>query len=132
MSSISGITSATHSYRPATQNNFGRLAQDFTAIGGALQSGNVSSAHNALVTFQKDLSGVSSAAATQPFGKNSQANSDFQSLTTALQSGDLTGARQAYASLQTDLKGTGQTVQHHSSLPVPAALTAAGGLNVTA
>ena len=35
MSSISGITSAANTFRPATQNNFGRLAQDFTAIGGA-------------------------------------------------------------------------------------------------
>jgi hypothetical protein len=127
MSSISGVTSATQSYRPATQNNFGRLAQDFTAIGGALQSGNVLSARGALVSFQKDLTGVASAANNQPFGKNSQANTDFQSLTAALQSGDLTGARQAYASLQTDLKGSAQTAQHHSALPA-----AGGGLNVTA
>ncbi|HTI98832.1 MAG TPA: hypothetical protein VL527_08000, partial [Dongiaceae bacterium] len=105
MSSISSISSSTNLYQP--NNDFAKRFQDFKALGTALQSGDLSSAQSALANLQQTVSGNSSTSTTsasQPFGKNSQANSDFQTLTSALQSGDLSGAQQAFTSLQSDLK----------------------------
>jgi hypothetical protein len=107
MSSISSVTSATtNPYQVASQNGFGQIAQDFQAIGSALQSGDLSTAQNSLTTFQQALQGASPTSANQPFGKNSQANTDYQSLTSALQTGDLAGAQKAFTSLKTDLKAS--------------------------
>lgn len=111
MSSISGVTSSTKLYQRT--NDFSKRFRDFKALGAALQSGDVSSAKSALANFQQAVSGNSAKAASQPFGKNSQANADFQTLTSALQSGDMTGAQQAFASLQSDLKTASKGHRHH-------------------
>lgn len=120
MSSISGISSNTNQYPPSSQNGFGQVVQDFQAIGTALQSGSLSSAQNALATFQQAVQPNSQASSSQPFGSNTQANSDYQNLVGALQSGNLSTAQQAFSSLQTDLKSTSSTTHghhhhHHSS-----------------
>lgn len=133
MSSISSVTSATNLYQPS--NDFAKRFQDFKALGTALQSGDLSSAQSALANFQQTVSGnasTSTTAASQPFGKNSQANSDFQTLTSALQSGDMTGAQQAFTSLQSDLKAAHKGHHHHhdqdgGSTSAPSASSSASG-----
>jgi len=131
MSSISSVASATSPYQTTNQSGFSQLVQNFNAIGTALQSGDLSSAQSALTTFQQSVQGSSQATASQPFGKNSQANTDYQSLTSSLQSGNLASAQKAFTSLQKDLKPT-QTTQaahkghhHHHSASATAATTAA-------
>ena len=120
MSSIFGVSSVSSAANPyltglstALQAGIGQSIKDFQSIGAALQSGNLTSAQTALAAIQKDFQAVTqsaattssgTAAATQPFGTNTQANTDFQTLTNSLKSGDLTGAQKAFASLQTDLK----------------------------
>jgi hypothetical protein len=118
MSSISGVSSATNPY----QTGVNQFVQDFQAIGSALQSGSLASAQSAVTTFQQYLQSSSSqSSSTQPFGKNSKANSDYQSLVGALQSGNLTSAQQAYSSLQTDLKSVKGHHHHQSSSTTTAA-----------
>ncbi len=107
MSSVPNINSAINSAQTANQNGFAQIAKSFQSIGTALQSGDVTSAQTALTAFQKALQGASGASAqttsTQPFGKDTKANTDYQSLTSALQSGNLSTAQKAYSSLQNDL-----------------------------
>lgn len=154
MSSISSVSSTTnpYAYQTTSQNSFSQIAQDFQAVGSALQSGDLSAAQSALTTFQQALQGSSSQSSntnSQPFGKNSSANTDFQNLTSALQSGNLSGAQKAFASLQTDLKSAqsahkGHHHHHHgaseassaessSSTPASSATTGTvSSLNATA
>jgi hypothetical protein len=118
MSNVSSVSSIANPYQTTNQNGFGQFLQDFKALGGALQSGNLSTAQSALATFQQDLQSNAPAAssqtsANQPFGKNTQANTDFQNLASALQSGDLSSAQKAFASLQTDLQATQKGHHHH-------------------
>ena len=127
MNTISSVSSSTHTYQSST-NQFG---QDFQAIGSALQSGNLASAQGALNTFQQFLQANSTTSASQPFGKNGQANSDYQNLVTALQSGNLTSAQQAYSSLQTDLKAAGKGHHHHHGAGPVSQNTAAGIFGTT-
>jgi hypothetical protein len=109
ISNISGVSSATNPYQVSNQNGFAQTVQDFKAIGSALQSGNVANAQSALATFQQNLTGSSQTTTSQPFGKNSQANTDYQSLTNSLQSGDLAGAQKAFTSLKNDLNSSPST-----------------------
>ena len=108
MSSISSVNSATTPIPTTNQNSFAQIVKSFQAIGSALQSGDVATAQTALTNFQQALQGNSQAnsqaATSQPFGKNTQANSDYQNLTSALKSGNLSTAQQAFSSLQNDLK----------------------------
>jgi ribosomal protein S20 len=114
------------------------MAQEFQAIGSALQSGNISSAQNALTTFQQELQRTSQTAASQPFGQNTQANTDYQNLTSAVQSGNLATAQQSFSSLQSDLKSPASTAStqtaykahphhHHGSSLAPSIASAGGG-----
>jgi hypothetical protein len=127
MSAISSLSPGTNSYATSSQNDVAQFIQDFNAVGSALQSGSVSDAQSALATLQQNLPGNSTASASQPFGRNSAANTDYQNLTSALQSSNLSGAQQAFASLQKDLQGTGKTGKghghhhhHHGSGSAPA------------
>jgi hypothetical protein len=140
MSSISGVSSATTPYYQTTnQSGSGQLVQNFNDIGTALQSGDLSAAQSALTTFQQSLQGEAQTTASQPFGKNSQANTDYQSLTSSLQSGDLASAQKTFTSLQKDLKPT-QTTQaahkgchhhHHSSSATSATPAATAASSTT-
>jgi hypothetical protein len=141
--SISGVSSATHAYpyqntgQSGQSGQFGQIARDFHALGSALQSGNLSTAQNALSLFQQDLQSNTQTAAGAPFGQNTQANSDYKNLTSALQSGNLTTAQKAFASLQSDLKPAAPAQSayaghhHHHSLGGTAP-GYASSLNVTA
>jgi hypothetical protein len=131
MSSISSVSPVTNPYQPNYQAGYGQMVQNFNAIGSALQAGDLTTAQSALTTFQQALPGSSSTSASQPFGKNSQANTDYQSLTSSLQSGNLASAQKAFTSLQKDLKPA-QTTQaahkghhHHHSASATAATPAA-------
>jgi outer membrane protein assembly factor BamD (BamD/ComL family) len=118
MSSISSVNSTTNPNQTTNQQSgYTQIAQNFQAIGSALQSGDLSSAQSALAAFQQALQGNSQSnsqtSSSQPFGKNSQANKDYQNLTSALQSGNLSTAQKAYASLQNDLKSAQSTKSAH-------------------
>lgn len=115
MSSISSVLSSNPAYQNYNTSNVQQTVQDFQALGSALQSGDVSSAQSALTTFQQALATAtnSQSSSSQPFGKNSQANTDYQSLASALQSGNLTTAQQAFSRLQTDLKPAHTGHHHH-------------------
>jgi len=113
MSTISSVTATPDAYPSANPGGkMHQLVQNFQAIGSALASGDVATAQTALASFQQALQGnpqgsaqgSSQKASSQPFGKDSQANTDYQNLTSALQSGNLSTAQKAYASLQNDLK----------------------------
>src|ERR1700722_19263518 len=134
MSAISSVSSTTNPYQTTNQNDMAQILQDFGAIGGALQSGDLSTAQSALATFQQDLQGNSQTASSQPFGSNTQANTDYKSLVSTLQNGDLSGAQKAFTSLQTDLQGggVGKTRGHHhhrSSNDANATQTTTSGTN---
>jgi ribosomal protein S20 len=103
MNNISSGTPAANLNQNTNQSTVSQLAKNFQAIGSALQAGNVSSAQNALTAFQQALPSTQTSS-SQPFGKNSQANTDYQNLTSSLASGDLAGAQKAFTSLQNDLK----------------------------
>jgi len=114
--SISSVSASNNQYQTTNQTGYAQIAQNFQAIGTALQSGNLSSAQSALTTFQQSLpSNSSQTSNSQPFGKNSQANSDYQSMVSALQSGNLSSAQQSYSSLQSDLKSAHGHHHHRSS-----------------
>ena len=118
MSSISSVNAATEPSQTTTPSGFRQIVEGIEVIGRALQSGDVSSAKNALTALQQALQASAQSslqnATSQLFGKNSQANTDYKNLTHALQSGDLSTAQQAYASLQNDLKPA-HIVHHHSN-----------------
>ena len=107
------------------QNQF---ATDLSALGQALQSGNVTQAQQAFAKLQQDMQSVqgqhhhhrhhhgssstqstnsttsnSSAQSTNGSGQN-QFATDFNALGQALQSGDLSGAQAAFATLQQDMQ----------------------------
>ena len=132
------MSPVTNPYQTNYQAGYGQMVQNFDAVGSALQSGDLATAQSALTTFQQALPGSSSTSASQPFGKNSQANTDYQSLTSSLQSGNLAGAQKAFTSLQKDLKPA-QTAQaahkghhHHHSSSATDATTAATTASSTA
>jgi len=104
MSSISPISSVTSAYQPNAQNSIGNRYQDFAAIGGALQAGDLTSAQAALALFQQGLQSASPSTSTQPFGNNGQANTAYHNLVSALGASNLSGAQSAFASLQSALK----------------------------
>ncbi|MGA2244453.1 MAG: hypothetical protein ABSH48_05585 [Verrucomicrobiota bacterium] len=114
MSSISSLSPTTSTYNGMNQTGVSPLIQDFNALGSALKTGDLTTAKSALADFQKVLQSSMQTSASQPFGKNSQANTDFQSLTSDLQSGNLAGAQKAFSSLQNDVT-TAQSAQATTS-----------------
>lgn len=115
------------------QIDYTQIAQNFAAIGTALQSGSLSSAQSALAAFQQSLPGSSQGSNSQPFGKNSQANSDYQNMVSALQSGNLSSAQQSYNSLKSDLNAAhGHRHHHRSSGAASANTSTSGGTSNTA
>jgi hypothetical protein len=113
MSSISSVSPATNTYPTANLNGFDQAIKDLKSIGTALQSGDLSSAQNALTAFQQAQPAATQAPGSQPFGQNSQANADYKTLTTALSSGDISAAQKAFATLKTDLKPTQSAHKGH-------------------
>lgn len=99
------------------------INQDFSALGQALQSGNLSDAQNAFSTLQQDLQQSGQVhhhhhhhhyhhnGGSQGVNFGGQASNPitqaFDALGKALQSGDLTTAQQAYSTLQRIYRSSG-------------------------
>jgi len=78
---------------------------DFQQLTQALQSGNLSSA-------QQALSALTNSATTSSL-LSAQLTQDLSKLGSALQSGNLSSARQAYSSVQQNLQSSNPTGAHH-------------------
>jgi len=90
-----------------------KRSDDFTALQGALQSGNISGAQGAFAAFLQDAQKTAMAGSGSLFAPGTQASNDLQALGGALRSANLAGARQAFSSLTQDIQGTGNPVQSH-------------------
>jgi Skp family chaperone for outer membrane proteins len=113
MSSVSGVSSSLSQYQLTLQNMFKQRQQDFSALGAALQSGDLASAQKAYSALFQNTSSSSQTPNTQQSG-NSGIQTDVNALGQALQSGDLKGAQSAYAKLQQDLQTAhAQTAHAH-------------------
>lgn len=107
---ISSIGSTTNAYQASTQNAFSQAFNDFKNIGSAIQSGDLTSAQNALTAFQSDLQSNSGQnPLSQLFSNNTQLGNDLTALQTALKSNDATGAQTAFKSLVQDMQGAMKT-----------------------
>ena len=101
---ISNLSSTLASYGATGSSGYRDRNGDLKSLEKALNSGNLTTAQNALATFKQIAQNAPGAASsTQPFATNSQLGKDFTSLQNALNSGDLTGAQSAFATLKTDL-----------------------------
>jgi soluble cytochrome b562 len=121
MSNISVVSPVGYVSQPIKSYGSDPLMKSLQAVSSALQAGNISQAQSALAKFQKQLSGNSPTAPSQPFGSNSQANSSYQSLVSSVQSGNLSAAQQAFSSLKTDLQ-TPKASSSSASNPASSAL----------
>ena len=97
------------------QTSSGSTVQtDFSALGKALQSGNITDAQTAYAKLQSDLQ-------TQKQGQQSTTTAsgasavqkDFESLSQALQSGNITDAQTGFTKLQNDLQSLAGSGHHH-------------------
>ena len=123
--SVNAISSnnAYYPYTPAAQNNaspFQMINQDLTAIGNALQSGNISSAQQAVASIQNLISnpapgspgtGISQSGTTNPL------SADLSALSSALQSRNMQSAQAAYTKLVQDIQSGrhGHHRHHHAA-----------------
>ena len=95
----------------AWQQNAEQFKQSFDALGSAIQSGDLSSAQDALTSLQQ----------SQPANASNKANisngplsKDWAALQQALQSNDPNAAKQAFTQLQTDMKALHKGHHHHA------------------
>ncbi len=103
---ISSISSTTNTYQASTQNAFSQTFNDFKNIGSSIQSGDLTSAQNALTAFQSSLQSNSRQnPLTQLFSNNSQLGNDLSALQSALKSNDAAGAQNAFKTLVKDMQG---------------------------
>jgi soluble cytochrome b562 len=114
-----GNTSQPTSFSTSQPASSGSAADDFKALGQALQSGDLAGAQQAYATLQQDLqtaeqpaagSSGSTSAAASGAGKLAQ---DFGALGQALQSGNLADAQHAYATVQQDAQKAQGAYGHH-------------------
>ncbi len=101
---------ATLSGAPKTQPD--QLHSDFASLLSAVQSGDMSSAQQALTAVQSDVSAADATYSPSSQSGSSQPPSALQSLFNAVQSGDATGAQQALTQLKS---GHGHHHHHHAS-----------------
>jgi outer membrane protein assembly factor BamD (BamD/ComL family) len=92
--SSSGVSGSTFS-------DLQQVQQELQQLGHDLNSGNLSAAQADFVTFQQDITEVSSSA---PAGQVSSVTRAFIELAQNLQSGNLTAAQQDYASIRQDFQ----------------------------
>ena len=97
---------------------------DFAALFSAVQSGDMTSAQQALTQLQADQQAVygpaspsssssTTSTASSPNGSGSPVQNDLQSLISAVQAGDPAAAQKALSTLQGDLKSLGGGHHHH-------------------
>jgi len=80
--------------------------QDFNALQGALQSGNISNAQSAFAAFQQEVQKTTQSVPDSLFRPGSQPSRDLRNLEVALKSADLAGAQRAFATLKQDILKT--------------------------
>lgn len=114
--SISGISSTyTSSMIQEWQSSMQQRRQDFSQLGNALQSGDLTGAQQAYSDLQNLLQNSSS-----PFNSNTSSGSnpitdDFKALGQALSSGDLSQAQTDFTKLQDDMKAARQQAVQQGS-----------------
>lgn len=87
----------------ANVSSMAKQMSDFSSLGQAFQSGDLSSAQSAYASLESDLTG--SGGTNSPLTTNSQLSKDLTAVSSALQSGNLSTAQNAFATLQSDLQG---------------------------
>jgi len=111
---ISSIGSTTNAYQASATDNFSQSFNNFKSIGSAIQSGDLTTAQNALTAFQSDLqSNTGKNPLSQLFSNNSKLGDDLTSLQTALKSNDVAGAQDAFKTLVKDMQGAIKTQVPH-------------------
>jgi hypothetical protein len=114
---VSSVSSTTNQYQNTVQDGFSQAFQDFKGIETAIQSGDLSTAQNALTTFQQDLQNSSQTSQKNPlsqlFSNNSTLKNDLTALQTALKSNDAAGAQTAFKTLAQDMQSTMKTQKAH-------------------
>jgi hypothetical protein len=113
MSSVSPVSS-TNPYLLLSNTN--QPQQDLTALGNALNSGDLGGAQNAFASFQKDTQNLAIGGPSNSTANSSTTTTpsqDMQTLQNALSSGDLSAAKAAYAQLMQDLQQTKGHHHHH-------------------
>ncbi|HEX8986472.1 MAG TPA: hypothetical protein VF816_00805 [Rhodocyclaceae bacterium] len=135
--STASTTSSTGSTAASTGS--AAIASDWSALGQALQSGNLSSAQSAFSQLEQDLQAKAqgaghrhhhrevaqaqalysamqignAAGATGTAGSGNAVSSDIGALRQALQSGDTAAAQKLLTQLQNDLQNSGFSAGHH-------------------
>jgi hypothetical protein len=95
-----------------TQSTTSNPFTDLTAIGDALQKGDLTGAQTAFATLQQDLGTTNAQNATATSG------TDLTTIGNALQSNDLAGAQNAFAKLMQDLQNTIPTLGNSANQAV--------------
>jgi hypothetical protein len=109
-------TTGTSSSLPSTLQ---AIANNFNALGAALQSGDLSGAQQAFTSLLQSApttaasSTASQSSASSGSSASSSAGADLVSLGQALQSGNLAGAQQAFANLQQAMQAAAPAGGHH-------------------
>jgi hypothetical protein len=111
---VSSIGSVTNPYQTPSTDGFIHLFNDFKGIGGAIQSGDLTTAQSALTTFQNDLqSNTGKNPLSQLFSNNSTLGNDLTALQSALKSNDPTAAQNAFKTLIQDMQSAMKTQRAH-------------------
>jgi hypothetical protein len=111
---ISSVGSATNAYQTSSTGGFNQLFNDFKGMAGDIQSGDLTSAQNALTAFENDLqsnNGVNPL--SRLFSNNSTLSTDLQNLQSALQSNNSNSAQSAFQTLIQDMQSAMSTHGMH-------------------
>lgn len=113
--SMTGVAQARHAHRHSDNQS----GQSFTALGKALQSGDLAGAQKAFQSLQQN-------APKNATAQSGTVGTALSALGSALQSGDLTSAQTAFATLQKDVQAKRG---HHGGSPAPATVPDSDGDN---
>jgi outer membrane protein assembly factor BamD (BamD/ComL family) len=103
----------------AANSSSNPIATDYSALGQALQSGDLAGAQKAFSSLEQDLTnwsqtnGTGSSSSNSPSSTQTSLNNDYKALAQALQSGNLSDAQTAFSSVQQDLQNIQQGQGHH-------------------
>lgn len=124
--SITPVSSGAATGAADLQANATQRRTDFQSLASALQSGDLTTAQQALAQLQKDSPRLAQAMNSTTTSDNPRVT-DLKSLASALQSGDIAGAQQAMVKLQQDAQGAqkGGHHHHHHGAGAPPAATPA-------
>lgn len=106
----SSIGSTRNPYQTSATDGFNQLFQDFSGIGSALQTGNLTTAQTALASFQSDLQSASgNNELSNLFNNNPTLNNDLTTLQNALTSNNASSAKTAFKTLLQDVQSAMKT-----------------------